>query len=129
MTELRLGWSSTGGQPHGINVMDNVVKECFEEAGIPQGLAEKARPAGAISYECISAKGFLRREIMFVFDLKLPEDFIPTPQDGEVEEFYRWPMSKVLQVRHNLCLFLPSTKLPKHRKHALERDVTCPFLG
>ena len=30
--------------------MDNVVKECQEEAGIPEHLARMARPAGVVSY-------------------------------------------------------------------------------
>jgi len=87
-----------GGQPHGISPGENVVKECFEEAGIPTKLAAAARPAGAVSYECLNSKGFLKREVMFVYDLCLPEDFVPQPQDGEVEEFYLWPMEKVMQV-------------------------------
>ena len=28
-----------GGQPHGLSVTENLVKECWEEAGIPAGLA------------------------------------------------------------------------------------------
>ena len=31
----------------------------------------------------------------YVFDLPIPEDFIPTPKDGEVEEFYLMDMNQV----------------------------------
>lgn len=37
-------------QPHGISCIDNVVKECEEEASIPQELARRARAVGAVSY-------------------------------------------------------------------------------
>lgn len=34
-------------------------------------------------------------EIQFVYDLKLPETFQPINSDGEVAEFYCWPIDKV----------------------------------
>ncbi|XP_075050576.1 uncharacterized protein LOC142134085, partial [Mixophyes fleayi] len=34
-------------------------------------------------------------ECQFVFDLELPESFQPTVGDGEVQEFYLWPLDKV----------------------------------
>lgn len=41
-----------GGQPHGLSLYENVIKECEEEAGIPQHLVEAGlRPVGAISYK------------------------------------------------------------------------------
>lgn len=30
--------------------------------------------------------------------MRLPDDFVPTVNDGEVEEFYRMPMEQVLQI-------------------------------
>src|SRR3546814_14107452 len=39
-----------GGQPIGIGLMDNVVKECAEEAAIDAALVSTARPAGFASY-------------------------------------------------------------------------------
>jgi hypothetical protein len=35
---------------------------------------------------------------MFCFDLELPEDFTPRAADGEVAEFYLWPVDKVAAV-------------------------------
>lgn len=35
-----------GGQPYGITPIDNVIKECEEEASIPIELAKLAKPAG-----------------------------------------------------------------------------------
>ena len=84
-----------GGQPHGIGIKQNVVKECAEEAAIPEALATTARPVGAISYRCERPEG-LRDDVMFSFDLELPADFTPENTDGEVESFALWPMEEVL---------------------------------
>ena len=35
----------------------------------------------------------------FVYDLKLPTDFQPCVSDGEVEEFFCWPIEKVTRYR------------------------------
>jgi len=99
-----------GGQPHGISPQENVVKECGEEAGIPPALAAAAVPAGAVSYSCMY-KGNLKRDVMFVYDIELPESFVPQPQDGEVEEFMLWPMSKVMQVVAEGVQFKPNCQL------------------
>ena len=37
-----------GGQPIGIGLKENLIKECAEEAAIPRALAEQAIPVGAI---------------------------------------------------------------------------------
>jgi Domain of unknown function (DUF4743) len=43
---------AAGGQPIGLSLTENVVKECYEEAGIPEGIARQGlRPAGAVTYE------------------------------------------------------------------------------
>lgn len=86
-----------GGQPHGLSPMDNVIKECEEEAGIGFELASRAKPVGAVSY-CSQYSYGLKRDVLFCFDLKLPEDFKPIANDGEVEEFYRIPVEDVLKI-------------------------------
>jgi len=85
-----------GGQPYGLSLMENVVKEAAEEASVAAGLAARARPVGALRYLCARAEG-LRNDIVFCFDLELPADFIPRPGDDEVEDFFLWPMAKVLE--------------------------------
>lgn len=86
-----------GGQPIGIGIQENLVKECKEEAGIPADLAQKAKPVSAISFLCQRPEG-LRDEFYFIYELELPGDFQPQNTDGEVECFYRWPISKVLEI-------------------------------
>lgn len=53
-----------GGQPAGISLADNVVKECQEEAGIPEQLARKAVPVGVVTYTSLQDAG-LKRDVLF----------------------------------------------------------------
>jgi len=87
-----------GGQPAGLSLMDNVIKECMEEAGIPQELVVAGiRPAGAISYETYSERsGTVSRAVLFNYDLYLPSSFQPKPVDGEVDEFFLWTVDDIL---------------------------------
>ncbi len=84
-----------GGQPAGISLHDNVLKESAEEADIPPAMAGRAVPVGAITY-CTERPDGLRRDILFVYDLALPEAFVPRNTDGEIAEFYLWPIERVI---------------------------------
>lgn len=85
-----------GGHPHGIGLADNLVKEAREEANIPEALARRAVPVGAVSYRLRNQEG-LRNDVLFVYDLEVPEGFIPENTDGEVEEFFLWPVERVME--------------------------------
>lgn len=85
-----------GGQPADIGLYDNMMKECSEEAGIPMEIARRASAVGAISYALETRVGF-RPDLIFNFDLELPENFTPVNTDGEVEAFYLWPMERVVE--------------------------------
>lgn len=87
-----------GGQPFGITPTDNVIKECGEEAGIPEDLARKATSTGAVSYLGLDELGKLKRDSLFCFDLELPEDFSPLAVDGEVEGFHLHSIEEVLNI-------------------------------
>ena len=93
----KLDLLANGGQPIGIGLGDNLRKECWEEAGVPTELADRARPASAVAYLFENDIG-LRDEIDFVFDLELPRDFVPRNVDGEVEEFFVWPAARVCRL-------------------------------
>ena len=86
-----------GGVPDGISLMENVVKECMEEAGIPEELVRgNVHSAGAISYETYSVQSdTVTCAVLFCYDLTLPESFIPVPVDGEVEAFCLMTMAEV----------------------------------
>jgi len=86
-----------GGQPSGKSLRENLVKECAEEAGIPANLAAESVSVGTVSYLTERPEG-LRQDVLFNFDLRLPDDFSPVNTDGEVSDFYFWPMEKVIAI-------------------------------
>ncbi|HJS31447.1 MAG TPA: DUF4743 domain-containing protein [Alphaproteobacteria bacterium] len=86
-----------GGQPIGLGLLENLVKECEEEAGIPAALAGRAIAVGAITY-CMEAEDGLKPDVQFCYDLELPEGFTPVNRDREIAEFYLWPIERVAQV-------------------------------
>jgi 8-oxo-dGTP pyrophosphatase MutT (NUDIX family) len=103
---------AAGGQPAGLSCIDNVVKECEEEASIPAALAKTARAVGAISYAGLTHQGF-KTDVLFCYDLELPSDFQPQPQDGEVESFELLPIDEVARIiaesrdfKPNCCLVI-----------------------
>ena len=85
-----------GGQPAGIGLHDNLVKECGEEASIPPELAREAKAVGFVSYWNQSGAQ-LKPDIMSCFDLELPADFTPAANDGEVHSFELWPARRVFE--------------------------------
>ena len=86
-----------GGQPVGIGLRDNMIKECAEEASIPFELAQHARPVGTVTYVGETDEG-IRPDVIFNFDLLLPADFTPVNADGEVDAFYLWDIGKIHDV-------------------------------
>jgi 8-oxo-dGTP pyrophosphatase MutT (NUDIX family) len=86
-----------GGQPVGIGLMENVIKEAKEEAGVPPEIARRARPIGLVSY-CQETPEGLKPDVLFDYDLELPPDFVPRNHDGEIAEFYLWPAEQVMEV-------------------------------
>ena len=86
-----------GGQPVGISLRDNLIKECAEEASIPASLACQARPVGAVAY--FRQEGDISDdEVLFNYDLCLPPDFTPVNTDGEVAGFELWPLARLKAV-------------------------------
>ncbi len=84
-----------GGQPAGLSLADNLIKECAEEAAISAAIARRAVPVGAISYLGERPDG-LRNDVLFVYDLELPAEFTPVNTDGEVEDFHLWDMERLI---------------------------------
>ncbi len=80
----------------GHSVDETLRKEAWEEAGIAPGLLSSLNCLGAVRVEYSVPEG-LHREILFVHDLWLPEDFRPANQDGEVAEIKRMPVEDVVQ--------------------------------
>lgn len=74
-----------GGVAAGQTIATTLVKEAWEEAGMPAPLASRARCAGAVQI-CREQSDGLQRETIFVHDLWLPSDFTPAGMDDEVVE-------------------------------------------
>lgn len=83
-----------GGQPIGLSLAENLLKEAREEADIAPHVASRAVPVGIVRY-CLETPMGLKPDTMFLYDLELPEDFVPRNTDGEVEAFERWPLDRV----------------------------------
>lgn len=96
-----------GGLPVGITCKENLIKECNEEAAIPRTIAEMAIPVGAVSYEDIDGHT-CKRDVLFCYDLLLPDDFQPKNTDGELESFMLVPVAQVANVIHKTKQFKPN---------------------
>ena len=84
-----------GGIAAGMGPEDTLLKEAGEEAALPLALAAQARLVATIRYDMERAEG-LRRDLLYCYDLDLPETFIPRPSDGEVEAFELWPIGRAV---------------------------------
>ena len=95
-------------QPHGLSPQENVIKECEEEASIPRELAQLAVPAGAVSYCSEQAEG-LKRDVLFCYDLELPQDFVPEPQVyGHLHLYLYWAASQAWSLHITRCILAVS---------------------
>lgn len=86
-----------GGQPYDLTLDENVIKECAEEAGIPEHIAKTALPVGCITY-FREENGRIKPDCMYSYDLELPDDFVPVNTDGELERFDLMPAAEVMRL-------------------------------
>lgn len=86
-----------GGLTVGLGIVENAKKELAEEAGLTEAISYKLKPVGAVSYAYEEEEGICM-EADFVFDAKLPIDFKPCPQDGEVEQFTLMNIDDVIKI-------------------------------
>jgi 8-oxo-dGTP pyrophosphatase MutT (NUDIX family) len=85
-----------GGVAAGHTPFETLIKEAAEEAALPEDLAATAVLKGQFAYNMERPEG-LRRDVLYVYDLVLPEDFTPHPIDGEVEFFSLWPLARAFE--------------------------------
>ena len=86
-----------GGVAAGHTPFETIIKESEEEAALPSALAAQARQVARFTYNMERPEG-LRRDVIYVYDLELPESFVPSPADGEVESFTLRPLTEVLEM-------------------------------
>jgi 8-oxo-dGTP pyrophosphatase MutT (NUDIX family) len=77
-----------GGIAAGERPDHALVREAWEEAGVPARLARDAQPVAHLHVARAGPDGF-HRETIFAYDLALPADFVPANQDGEAVEHRR----------------------------------------
>ncbi|RWR84737.1 nudix hydrolase 20, chloroplastic isoform X3 [Cinnamomum micranthum f. kanehirae] len=99
-----------GIKPHGISCKENLLKECEDEAGIPRAISSTAVPVGAVSYMDINGYSY-KRDVLFCYDLELPDGFTPINKDGEVESFKLIPVAQVAKVIRSTEIFKPNCNL------------------
>jgi 8-oxo-dGTP pyrophosphatase MutT (NUDIX family) len=74
-----------GGINATLSLQQTLLKEAWEEAGIPAELAQRATRGGTVQLLREVPEG-VQSELIHVYDLDLPRDFTPRNQDGEVAE-------------------------------------------
>jgi 8-oxo-dGTP pyrophosphatase MutT (NUDIX family) len=89
-----------GGQPAGLTLQDNLIKEAAEEAGVPRQMALGAIPVGALGYRMAGEWG-LKPDTLFIYDLEVPADFTPRNTDGEISRFYLMEVAEILALLRN----------------------------
>jgi 8-oxo-dGTP pyrophosphatase MutT (NUDIX family) len=81
------------GYPHGIE--DTLIKEAEEEAGMDAALVARATACGHIAYRMEWESG-ARDDVLFVYELETPGEFVPRNHDGEIVEFELMDITDVL---------------------------------
>lgn len=91
-----------GGIASGEIPLECLVRESEEEASLPEKLVrEKVESKGTITYIYIrepragGESGLVQPECQYVYDLELPGEVVPKPNDNEVECFYLWSVEEV----------------------------------
>jgi 8-oxo-dGTP pyrophosphatase MutT (NUDIX family) len=88
-----------GGITSGDKPFESIVREATEEASFSKDhVSKKAKCCGTVSYFDIrderaapgAETGLLQPECIYVYDLEVPEDFVPRPDDMEAEDFRLW---------------------------------------
>jgi 8-oxo-dGTP pyrophosphatase MutT (NUDIX family) len=98
-----------GGLPYSLTPLENILKEAEEEASLPSSVLKQCvKPVGLVSLIMHKKDRGIVPDTEYVFDAHLPDDFIPKPNDNEVERFDLWPLDKVLSHIHK---FTPESGL------------------
>ena len=93
----KLDQMAAGGQPIDLTLDQNLVKECWEEAGIEAAVASTANLKGLVPIRHINALGYIALDL-FIYDLHLPDGVVPENQDGEVESFTKYQPQQLLEM-------------------------------
>ncbi len=99
-----------GGQPHGLSLEDNLVKEAWEEAGFEAFVARRARPVGMVRLLARTEFG-LHDDVLYCFDLSLGHNELPVNRDGEVSSFDLLSVDELRRMLSETEEFCPDSAL------------------
>jgi len=85
-----------GGISFPYNPTETAIKECLEEASIPNEISTQVVPCGAVTYISVEKRG-ISVDSQYVFDLKLPTSYQPKPNDNEVEGFHLMDFKEIIE--------------------------------
>ena len=81
---------------------ETIIHEADEEASLPSSFVrQNTRSSGVVTYMHRTGPGFFAeqglvyQDMVYVYDLELPPDMVPTPRDDEVKEFYLMGVEEV----------------------------------
>lgn len=91
-----------------VSLYDCARKEAEEEASIPMSLSKCAK---FVSFQktCYHTEQYVKPEVNYIFDLKLPESFKPSVNDGEAQSFQRVKLDSELEIFENLDEWKPNS--------------------
>jgi 8-oxo-dGTP pyrophosphatase MutT (NUDIX family) len=78
---------AAGAIAAGESPADCAVRELWEEAGVPAGLAGRVALSGRVLRSLRPLRHGVHDELLLCADLVLPDEFVPAGIDGEVAEF------------------------------------------
>jgi 8-oxo-dGTP pyrophosphatase MutT (NUDIX family) len=103
----KLDSTVAGGVKATDDPSDCIVSEALEEASLPESLVKsRIRASGALSYittyDSPSRRevGLISPQVLFIYDLELPPDITPTPNDDEVEEFRLMSVEEITEAMY-----------------------------
>jgi 8-oxo-dGTP pyrophosphatase MutT (NUDIX family) len=82
-----------GGLSTGEKPLECLIRECEEEASLPEDLVRTAQPCGTLTYFHVrdsragGETGLCQPECQYIYDLKMPAHAIPKPGDDEAIDF------------------------------------------
>lgn len=91
-------------------VTETVLQSCHQMANIPMAWALQAQAVGCLHY-LLEQRQELCNDTLFIYDLFLPDNFMPLNNDGEVDAFYLWPIERVIETVAHTQLFKTNVNL------------------